>query len=214
MRPLNKVKIKWSSEFAYAIGLLTTDGNLSPDGRHLNFTSKDEELVETFKKCLGLKNKIGRKARSGGGAKKYFVIQFGDIIFYDFLLQIGLCGNKSKKLGALDISQKYFYDFLRGHLDGDGTFYSYFDPRWRSSFMFYTVFISASKKHIEWLRGELSERLGIKGHISKAAGSSIYSLRYAKAETLKLLPKLYYDSEVVCLSRKRRKIERAIGKIV
>lgn len=48
MKPQNKVKIKWSPEFAYAIGLLVTDGNLSPDGRHLNFTSKDRELAETF----------------------------------------------------------------------------------------------------------------------------------------------------------------------
>lgn len=213
MKPQNKVKIKWSSEFAYAIGLITTDGNLSPDGRHINFTSQDEELVKTLKRCLGLKNKIGRKARGGEKIKKYFVIQFGDVIFYDFLLQIGLLENKSKKLGAIDIPQKYFFDFLRGHLDGDGTFYSYWDPRWRSSFMFYVNFVSASKKHIDWLRKELNARIGIKGHVSKAINSSIYSLRYAKVETLKLLSKLYYDSEVVCLSRKRKKIERAIGKI-
>gem|GEM_PF-6676481 len=45
MKPLGKVKIQWSPEFAYVIGLLTTDGNLSPDGRHINFTSKDRELV-------------------------------------------------------------------------------------------------------------------------------------------------------------------------
>jgi hypothetical protein len=213
MKPQNKVKIKWSPEFAYAIGLITTDGNLSSDGRHLNFTSKDEELVRTFKKCLGLKNKIGRKARGGEKNKKYFVVQFGDVIFYDFLLRIGLSENKSKTLGALDIPQKYFFDFLRGHLDGDGTFYSYFDPRWKSSFMFYTTFVSASKRHIEWLRSEIMKRLKIGGHITKSVGSSVHQLKYAKAESLKLLPKLYYDSKVVCLSRKRKKIERAIGDI-
>ena len=38
----------------------------------------------------------------------------------------------------------------------------------------------------------------------------IRGLKYAKIESLKLLPKLYYDRSVVCLSRKRKKIEKAL----
>ncbi len=34
MKPLGRVKIEWSDKFAYAIGLVASDGNLSPDGRH------------------------------------------------------------------------------------------------------------------------------------------------------------------------------------
>lgn len=209
-KPQNKVEIKWSPEFAYAIGLLTTDGNLSPDGRHMNFTSKDRELAETFKKCLGINNKIGLKARGYEQEKKYCVIQFGDVNFYKFLVGIGLMANKSKTLIALDIPDKYFFDFLRGHSDGDGTFYSYWDPRWRSSFMFYTVFISASNKHILWLQDEIYNRLRIKGHITKSVNDSVYALKYAKVDSLKLLPKMYYDTGVICLSRKRVKIEKAL----
>ena len=54
MKPLNKTKIKWSPDFAYAVGLLTTDGSLSKDGRHISFTSKDLQLAKLFKKCLKL----------------------------------------------------------------------------------------------------------------------------------------------------------------
>lgn len=210
----NKVKIKWSPEFAYAIGLLTTDGNLSSDGRHLSFSSKDKELIDHFKKCLKLSNKIGRKARGGGKEKKYHVLQFGDVNFYKFLSGIGLTANKSKVLGSLEIPGGYFFDFLRGHFDGDGTFYSYWDPRWKSSFMFYTVFISVSKRHIDWLREKLFLKLKIKGHISKAIRNSAYQLKYAKAESLKLLPKLYYHKDVLCLARKRIKIERALQRTI
>ena len=74
---------------------------------------------------------------------------------------------KTKIISALKIPKEYFFDFLRGHFDGDGTFYSYWDPRWRSSFMFYTEFISASKKHIDWIRDILLKKLKIKGHITK-----------------------------------------------
>ena len=207
-RPKNKVKIKWSPKFAYAIGLLATDGNLSNDGRHLDFTSKDREQLQNCMRCLGINNKIGIKI--SGLGKRSLRIQFGDVIFYKFLNSIGITAHKSKTLGAIDIPKRYFFDFLRGHFDGDGTFYSYFDPRWKSSFMFYTVFISASKKHVLWLQAQNFNFLHIRGHITKHALSSCYNLKYAKSESLKLLPKLYYDSNVVCLSRKRRKIESAL----
>lgn len=210
MKPLGKTKIEWSPNFAYAIGLLATDGNLSPDGRHINFTSKDKELIDIFRNCLKLSNKIGRKARGGNKDKKYYVIQFGDVNFYKFLLGIGLTPKKSKIISKIDIPDRYLFDFLRGHFDGDGSSYSYWDPRWKSSFMFYTEFISASKAHIDWIRDKIYKILAINGHITKSVKSSVYQLKYAKAESLKLLPKLYYDKNVVCLSRKRIKIEKAL----
>ncbi len=209
-KPKGKVKIEWSPEFAYAIGLLATDGNLSNDGRHFDFTSNDKEQLRNFMACLGIKVKIGYK-KSGFTGRKSPRIQFGDVNFYQFLVKIGLMPRKSRIIAELDIPNRYFFDFLRGHFDGDGTFYFYWDPRWRSSFMFYTVFISASKTHIDWLRRRLFEALGIKGHIGKDREKSIYQLKYAKAESLILLPKLYYNNRVVCLSRKRKKIEKALA---
>ncbi len=208
-KPRGKVEIKWSSEFAYALGLLATDGNLSTDGRHFDFTSNDMEQLRNFMKCLGIKVKIGHKI-SGYTGKRRPRIQFGDVSLYRFLLTIGFMPAKSKVIGVIDIPREFFFDFLRGHLDGDGTFYSYWDSRWRSSFMFYTVFMSASEKHIDWLRERIRNLLRINGHITKSASSSVYELKYAKAESLKLLPKMYYNPGVVCLSRKRKKIEAAL----
>ncbi|MDP3729559.1 MAG: hypothetical protein Q8R26_02290 [bacterium] len=77
--------------------------------------------------------------------------------------------------------------------------------------MFYTVFISASKKHVDWIREKLFKSLKIKGHISKAIKNSAYQLKYAKSESLKILSKMYYDKRVICLSRKRLKIKQALG---
>ncbi len=209
-KPQGKVKIKWSPEFTYALGLLATDGNLSPDGRHITFTSKDLELVRLFNKCLGIKTHIGRKSSGSEGDKKYFVIQFGDVLFYNFLISIGITPRKSLTLGSVNVPQKYFRDFVRGCLDGDGSFYSYWDPRWRSSFMFYTEFISASKTHILWLQRRIKQLLDISGHITTSRKkNSWYQLKYAKKESLKLFQVLYYNKDVVCLSRKRIKIEKA-----
>lgn len=213
VKPKQKVHIRWSPEFAYAIGLLTTDGNLSPDGRHINLTSKDRELVTIFRSCLGLSNRIGRKARGMNKEKKYYVLQFGDVNFYKFLLGIGLRPKKSRTLGNVTVPDNYFFDFLRGHFDGDGTFYSYWDPRWRSSYMFYTVFISASETHIRWLRKKLHKLLHIRGHITKDGRKSTYQLKYAKTESLRLLPRLYYRTRGLSLSRKYLKISRCLHTI-
>src|SRR3972149_4723711 len=100
--------MKWSGNFAYAIGLITTDGSLSKDGRHINLTSKDKEQITNFSKVLNLKNKIGLKYSSYTHQKKYYQIQFGNVKFYKFLVRIGLFPNKTKTLGELKIPKIYF----------------------------------------------------------------------------------------------------------
>ncbi len=211
MKPKNKVKIKWSPGLAYIIGLVTTDGNLVKDGRHINFTSKDLQLVKLFRDILGLKNKITIKSSGSLKLKKYFFLQFGDINFYKFLLSIGLTPKKSLTLSAIKVPDIYFFDFLRGHFDGDGTFYSYWDSRWRSSFMLYTVFISASKKHILWLQNEIYKKLCINGHLTKSGNKACYQLKYAKEESAKLIAKIYYRKNLPRLERKYKKVYNALA---
>ncbi|MBI2054378.1 MAG: hypothetical protein HYT36_03540 [Candidatus Staskawiczbacteria bacterium] len=210
MKPLNRIKIDWSNDLAYIIGLITTDGNLNSDGRHVDFTSKDILLVKTFKKCLRIKNKIGLKT-SGFSDKKYPHVQFGDVTFYRWLLTIGLTPHKSKTLGELKIPDKYFFDFLRGHFDGDGCCYSYWDKRWRSSFMFYITFVSASGKHILWLRQKIKRLTGIIGNLPKINRDRIYQLRYAKKESKILISKIYYKEKLPCLLRKYKKIKKILN---
>lgn len=201
--------MQWSCDFAYAVGLITTDGSLSKDGRHINLTSKDIDQILTFKRILGLKNKVGTKYSSFAKTKQYFQVQFGNIKLYKFLLSLGLTPCKSKTLKSLKVPNKYFADFLRGHLDGDGYTYSYWDKRWKSSFMLYTCFISASKFHIIWLQEKINEIFKLKGSI-KFEGKSTYSLKFAKKESLILLRKLYYRDGVSCLKRKHSKIQIAL----
>lgn len=209
-KPKGKVKIVWSSNFAYAIGLLVSDGNLSPDGRHIVFTSKDKELMHLFQKGLEVQMFIGKRFNRVKN-RGYFVLQFGDVLFYKFLLDIGLTPNKSKTIGKIKIPPVYFFDFLRGSFDGDGSTYSYLDPRWKSSFMFYTQFASASSEHVMWLQNEIHRRLGTKGHVTKSRGASVYQLKYAKKDSLQVLRKMYYKESPPSLVRKRLKIEKMLS---
>lgn len=206
VKPKGKVEIKWSSNFAYALGLLATDGCLYSDGLHICFTSKDLEQVNNFKEALGIDSKIGIKSSGSNKIKKYYTVQFGDVLFYKFLVSIGIGPAKSKTIGSVKIPDKYFFDFLRGCFDGDGTVYSYWDKRWKSSFMFYLEFASASKKHIFWLREEINKRLLVSGHITNDYEGSTLQLKYAKKESLKIFRKMYYSDKAMCLQRKKLKI--------
>lgn len=201
--------IKWNPEIAYAVGLITTDGNLSSDRRHIILVSKDASLLKTFKKCLGLKNKIGSRRSSYTGKKNCHHVQFGNVILYKWLLNIGLIPNKTKRVGLLKILNKYFFDFLRGHLDGDGDIRRYQDPVYPNSERLYIRFCSASLKHIQWLQERINSLLKINGFIR--SGSRVYSLAFAKKDSLTLLPRLYPTSNVPCLKRKYKIIKKFLN---
>ena len=210
-KPKGKVKIKWSADFAYAVGLIASDGYVSKNGRHVALVSKDKDQIDNFLKALDINAKIGVTS-SGYKDKTALRVQFSDAVFHKFLFHIGIMPAKSKILGEIYIPQNYFFDFLRGVFDGDGCFYSYWDPRWRSSFMFYTEFVSASRDFINWVRFEIFRSSGIKGHLNKAKrDGSCYQLKYAKSESLVVLRAMYYKNDVMCLSRKKLKIQKALG---
>src|SRR3989344_883003 len=206
-KPKRIIDETWRPNLAYAMGLIATDGCLSSNGLLFDLTSKDREQLVNFSKCLGVKFKIGNKWNLKGD--ECLRIQFKNRVFYNFLLSIGLTPRKSLTMGKLDIPQRYFFDFLRGCFDGDGCFYSYWDPRWKSSHMFYLEFTSASLKHILWLQEEIKKRIFIEGHITGKNRNVFFQLKYAKKEAVEIIKKMYYNRKVICLSRKRVKIEKA-----
>lgn len=209
-KPKKIIDTKWSGNLAYAIGLITTDGCLSKDGLLIDLTSKDREQLKNFSKCLKINFTICTKYSNN--KDKCLRIQFKNRIFYDFLLSIGITPAKSKTLDKILIPDGYFFDFLRGCFDGDGCFYSYWDPRWKSSFMFYTEFSSASPKFIKWLQIKVNQLACIKGHVTTSGrNQTMGQLKYAKRESMILLKKMYHSKNIIFLSRKKLKINKALG---
>lgn len=194
LKPQCATSIIWSPELAYAVGLITTDGCLSGDGRHIDFTSKDKSLVHTFKKCLNLKNRIGRKVSGYTGRKDYYRVQFGDVNFYNWLLDIGLSPHKSKILKELKIPNLYFFDFLRGCFDGDGSIHAFWDPRWQSSYMYYIQFASASYAYLEWMQKRIHKLSGAFGRIQPVTRS--YQLTFAKRGTRVISARMFYHAGI------------------
>ncbi len=208
-KPAGKVRVCWSADLAYAVGLIAADGCLYGNGRTIALVSKDPEQIRNFQAALGTNARIGKHI-SGAGRRAYKV-QISDVLFYRFLLSIGLTSRKSKTIRQLEIPDICFFDFIRGVFDGDGSTYSYHDPRWPSSFLFYLQFASASPAFLDWIREEIGTRLGVRGHITGAKGHSTLQLKYGKQGSVIILRAMYHSRRVRCLSRKRLKIRRMLA---
>jgi hypothetical protein len=198
----------WSGNLSYAIGLIASDGCLSKDGRHIYFVSKDLDMVMNLKQALKIDVGVYRTRRGGSLEKKNYSINFGDKVFWGFLNQIGLTPAKSKTIREVVVPEEFFPDFLRGLFDGDGSFYTFWDKRWPSSFVFKLTFASASSNFIYWLKERNTYFFEVNGFVHKGAG--VLNLEYTKGDSKRLITAMYHSPEVLFLPRKRDKIESAL----
>lgn len=206
--------ISWSPNLAYAVGLIATDGNLSGDGRHLSLTSKDRDLLETFRACLDISAAITPHVSGHGSVG--LRVQWGDRRFYGWLVGIGLTPAKSLTLRPLAIPDAVFADFVRGCIDGDGSVTVYVDTyntdrseRYVYERL-YVSLVSASHVFLDWMQATIYRIFSLKGSITvrRTEGRSpIWKLCYAKSESIELLRRIYYSPTVPCLTRKRATAE-------
>ena len=204
MRYMKKRHYQWSSAIAYSVGLIASDGCLQKDGRHIDLTSKDTDQLENFMKSIGRSLRVSTK-KSGAGNIAYR-LQFSDVAYYDFLLLCGLTSNKSTTISSLLIPDAYYPDFLRGLFDGDGSAYAYIDQRWRSSFMFYVTFTSASLEFLNFIQKTNTRLITTTSGSIRKSGRA-YTLSYAKSDTRILFSSMYYSESVTALNRKYQKLK-------
>lgn len=206
----SKVKLSWNNNFAYIIGVIATDGNLSSDLRHLIITSKDFEMVKNCKEYLELTNKITRASRGGSKEKKYYMLQFGDRNFFEFLLGLGLTPRKSKTMAELKIPKNYFPDFFRGCIDGDGSLSISAHPESKHP-QYKMRLCSASNDFLIWILRLCKETFDVTGgSISKTDRSSVFTLTFGKSDSIRI-SKMIYLKNVLCLSRKKKIALKMLG---
>lgn len=208
-KPKGRVDTTWRPELAYGVGLITADGSLSKNGRHIDFTSKDIDLIKTYRTCLDIPDiKIGTKFGTSSKNTTYYRVQFGDVLFYTWLQEIGLSPNKSLTISALKIPNKYFFDFVRGEWDGDGTIYCIRDSRWKSSYIVSLSFASGSTDFLLWLQTEINQRIQTTGHIYRGKNGKAPQLRYARKDSKKLFDAMFYANDLPHLERKFAKAQK------
>jgi len=117
-------------------------------------------------------------------------------------------------LGAIDVPDAYLIPLARGLLDGDGSISVFRDRPTRAKYPDYeyerlwVFFLSASRAHIDWLRGRIKETVGLNGYVERIVRKKrhdLFRLKYGKRESIILLRLLYCDPNAPCLERKRSK---------
>lgn len=206
---------EWSADLAWIVGLLATDGNLSPNGRNIAIVSKDVDLLDTVRRCLNLVSDI--RLHRGGFGGWCHRLQWSDRTLYEWLSRVGLMPAKSLRLRALDVPDQWFRDFLRGCIDGDGSITVYLDRqhvRKNDRYVYqrlYVSLVSGSPRFLEWVQAMIERLIGIGGSLSERRENGrrpIWKLRFAKADSIQLIRWMYYDATLPCLARKRRIAEQ------
>jgi len=173
----------------YLVGLITSDGYLSKDGRHIDITSKEYDFLQNIVNRLKLNNKVTPKTSGSGGTA--YRIQIANQNFYDFLLSIELMPNKSLVLRDIDVLQQYFIDFLRGVIDGDGSIRQWVHPSNAGKQWSLRIY-SSSKIFIVWLRQQIEVLLNARGKLYEDEKTT-HTLKYGKMAAREILSECYYE---------------------
>jgi len=186
----------------YLVGLITSDGNLSQDGRHIDITSKEKNFLEKLKTAIGLENKVCVKNKEK--INLAYHLQIANKNFYEFLLSIGLMPNKSLILSKLNVPDKFFFDFLRGIIDGDGCIRHWVHPSNKKEQWSLRIF-SGSRNFINWLKERIEICLRCRGRIHTTLNpgrqNAVYTLKYGRMAAKKISGDCYYK-DAFSLERK------------
>lgn len=184
-----------SSELAYVLGLVASDGNLQKQNNCMLLVSTEREIVDNCAKLLCLDAPHIIVCNQGFPRKTAFMLQVCDYVFREFLEMRGLTPNKTMTIGALDIPDIVFVDFLRGELDGDGGWY--ISKGWRGFPYLIGKFTSRSQPYLEWIHATVLRITGIDGCLQRSR------LFYNGKKAEKLGQWIYYAPDLPCLQRKR-----------
>lgn len=199
-----------SKELAYWIGYIAADGGIKKDNSKLSFCIKDTDkiLLEKLSDYFGVTNPIKDRSifdKRTGNTYHQVTLQICDTIFTKALSQYNLTNTKSKDFIIPDtiLNGKYFFNFLRGLIDGDGSI-SIIDisPR---------VGILSTKTAIFQIQDYLEKNYGFKpGFVtskSKNINFEAEQISYYK-DAVELLNLVYADGYI--LERKYQKYLQAI----
>jgi len=180
---------------AYALGLMFSDGCIYSAGnrKYINFSSKDHELVETFRALLKSEHNIYQSRGS-------YSIVIGGQELYDDLRRWGLEERKSwEDYGIPKIPKELLRHFLRGIYDGDGCiFLSEIQGRYT---YLHIALTCASPRFLREVKQVLEENSISCQKIRKDRAN--YRLQVGDQSSVKKMVEYLYRSSNYFLKRKR-----------
>ena len=192
-----------SEEKAYFLGLLFADGSVVLDKSEkrspmisLSLKLSDYDIIEQFKVAIGHDRSFSYDKRK---SREMVGISFRNKKVAQDLKKYGIVPNKTYETNHLpsNIPQIFEKDFLRGLIDGDGSFY-YSGKKWHCSLTSYHY--SICKEFQDRINSFLTDKCTTK--VAKY-GTAYHCVINKKEQLRQLVTALYKDSKVF-LARKYR----------
>lgn len=184
----------WSHNMAYIFGFWCADGCIY-SGKIFDITAhkKDKYLIKAIADELKYQGPITDYVD-----RQVCRINFSCVVIYNDLIALGGKECKSMDLIFPGIPKEYLSDFIRGYFDGDGSVMIIQGKRIN------TAFTCESKKFIDKLWQVLKEEAGVNGG---SYDKSSYSLKFGKADSIKIGSFMYQNNPELFLKRKRDKFQ-------
>ena len=199
-----------NEESHYFIGWIASDGYiLEKPTKCVVLSITDKEILENFKERMGYSGEIKTYAKEKPHHKQQYKFTIGSKKMVQDFVNIGIRQKKSKTIEMPKINDKYFYHFLRGLIDGDGSIVisEYYTNKAKTNkgTRIFVFLNSASKKLLD----SISERCDIKPTnmitLRNEGYDDCYRLTWTGQKALALCDLLYKDSENLRLTRKYNK---------
>ncbi len=194
----NKYKInhnffkKWSSEMAYILGFLFSDGNVSSklSNFNLHLSSKDYKILKIIRKKMDSNHPLKFYDKTNSCSLRIF-----NKMMCKDLMSLGCVPKKSLILKFPDISDKYISHFIRGYFDGDGSIHFNKPNTIKISFI-------SSKFFIKELQKVLNKKLKLKINKTRKY-NQVYATNYYSNDARRLCHWMYRNSKDLYLKRKK-----------
>jgi len=204
-----------TEEKAYFLGFIYADGCVFDNTCKVNLSIKDINVLEKFRTAIAGDMPIHTRQAvcnlsNDGVSREYCMIEMTNDMLRSDLARHGVIPRKSEILTfPTTVPDELIRHFLRGYVDGDGSFgkYRFMDgpPKYRKMTDKYTFSLLSTPEFIEEARRIFKIVSGASGSVSqrkKESPSRVRALSYSGGRCVKLLLHYMYDDCNVYLDRK------------
>jgi hypothetical protein len=196
-----------SHEKAYWLGYLAGDASIKENDSKVVLSSKDLEVVEKFKTVVKSDHKIGYRSyydKRPNKLKTYTinVISITNKEFVSHIVKQGVNSSKSYDYIFPNIKKEYYYSFIAGLIDSDG---SVTHATSKHSTKSLRLHISSSKECLFFIQKLFYDDLKVsltKIQKVKSKSMNVYDLSLTRTSALEVLNKVYENVSNICLTRK------------
>lgn len=205
-----------SSLKAYYLGFIFADGWVIYNEEKRNYElgmqlqSQDRYILEKLNFELGNQNIIYHKSSEKMILNNHLITMGDSDVLRIYskrltsdLINLGIVPNKSQKNIYPKIDGIYFWDFLRGYIDGDGCYY-------KNNNQIYMHITSASVEVLQYIQDKLAS-YNIETRLYCENSKKYRLMCINTKEMCKLVNRLYYKDDLFYLTRKYERIKHFLG---